>query len=228
VLEKITSPPSPSIAEVSEILKVMTESIPFALLSPLRLDLTSLLQSKETTSGAKEKVGGQKIRQFVNVIQAIEQTPPSASMMKAAIPVVTENAARAKAEELATTMSEIDKLISDVVTEENIAAVPNKGKRIEDASSEEKDFDLWHLGGQELFKEDKTELKEFAISYGYQPGSILFCWFDEEILGCIRDHTGAKIVGTLSKCVEFPKLETDCWGLVLKCYELRTRQHKKC
>jgi hypothetical protein len=22
--------------------------------------------------------------------------------------------------------------------------------------------------------------------------------------------------------------DEDCWGLVLKCYELRTRQHKKC
>jgi hypothetical protein len=61
VPEKIMSSPSPSAAEVSEILKVMTESIPFALLSPLRLDQTSLLQSKETASAA-EKVGGQKKR----------------------------------------------------------------------------------------------------------------------------------------------------------------------
>ena len=36
VPEKTIGPPSPSAAEVSEILKVMTESIPFALLSPLR------------------------------------------------------------------------------------------------------------------------------------------------------------------------------------------------
>jgi hypothetical protein len=43
VPEKTIGPPSPSVAEVSEIPKVMTESIPFALLSPLRLDLTSLL-----------------------------------------------------------------------------------------------------------------------------------------------------------------------------------------
>jgi hypothetical protein len=156
--------PSPSTTEVSEILKVMTESIPFALLSPLRLDLTSLLQSKETDSAAEEKVRGQKKRQTVNVMQAIEQTPPSASAAKASIPVDTEDAAGAEAEELATTMSEIDKLISDVVAEENMAATPVKGKIIEDASSKEKDFDLRHLGG--------------------------------------------------------------CWGLVLKCYELRTRQHK--
>jgi hypothetical protein len=43
VPEKTIGPPSPSVAEVSEILKVIIESIPFALLSPLRLDLTSLL-----------------------------------------------------------------------------------------------------------------------------------------------------------------------------------------
>jgi hypothetical protein len=60
VPEKITSSPSPSATEVSEILKVMTESIPFALLSPLRLDLTSLLQSKETALAAEEKVGGRR------------------------------------------------------------------------------------------------------------------------------------------------------------------------
>jgi hypothetical protein len=66
------SPPSPPAAEMSEILKVMTESIPFALLSPLQLDLTSLLQSKETAPTAEEKVGGQKKRQMINVMQAIE------------------------------------------------------------------------------------------------------------------------------------------------------------
>jgi hypothetical protein len=144
------SPPSPSAAEVSEILKIMTESIPFALLSPLRLDLTSLLQSTETDPAAEEKVGGQKKRRMINVMQAIEQTPPSASVAKAAMPVDTEDTARAEAEELATTILEIDRLISDVVAKENIATTPDKGKGIEDASSEDKDFDLWHLGGQEL------------------------------------------------------------------------------
>jgi hypothetical protein len=170
VPEKITSPPSPPLAEVSEILKLMTESIPFALLSPLRLDLTSLLQSKETALATEEKVRGQKKRRILNVMQAIEQTPPSASEAKAAIPADTEDASRAKAEELATTMSEIDKLIPDVVAWENMAAMPDKGKRIQDASSKEKDFDLRYLGGQELSEEDKTELKEFAISCGYQRG----------------------------------------------------------
>jgi hypothetical protein len=62
-----------------------------------------------------------------------------------------------------------------------------------------------------------AELKEFAISCGYQPGSVLFGEVDEEILGSIRDRAGAKIIGTLSKSVGFLKLEKD-----ISCYR---RQH---
>jgi hypothetical protein len=59
-LEKIMSPPSPSATEVSEILKVMTESPPFKLLSPLGLELANLLQKKEIPSATDGKNGGQK------------------------------------------------------------------------------------------------------------------------------------------------------------------------
>jgi hypothetical protein len=157
VPEKTISPPSPSAAEVSEILKVMTESIAFALLCPLRLDLTSLLQSKETTLSMEGKAGGQKKWRMMNVMQAIEQTPPPASAAKAAMPIDAEDTAEAEADELATTMSEIDRLISDVVAKKDVAATPfDKGKRIEDASSEDKDFDLRHLGGQLLSEVDKS------------------------------------------------------------------------
>jgi hypothetical protein len=148
-----------SAAEVVEILKVMTESPPFKLLSPLGLELTKLLSRKETPSATKEKIEGQKKRQIVNVMQAIEQTPPSASATKAAIPVDAEDAGKAEAEELVAVMSEIDKLVSyvvaDVVAEENMAAVLDKGKKIDNTPSDEKDFDLWYLGGQELSEEDK-------------------------------------------------------------------------
>jgi hypothetical protein len=60
VLKQIMSASSSSAAEVLEILKVMTQPFPFALLSPLRLDLTSLLQSKEIASAAEGKNGGGK------------------------------------------------------------------------------------------------------------------------------------------------------------------------
>jgi hypothetical protein len=85
---------------------------------------------------------------MINVMQGIEQTSPLASAAKAAMPVDAEDTTGAEADELATTMSEIDILISDVAVEENVAIAPDKGKRIEDASSEDKDFDLRHLGGQ--------------------------------------------------------------------------------
>jgi hypothetical protein len=69
------------------------------------------------------------------------------------------------------------------------------------------------LGGQQLSEEDISELKEFAISYGYQPGSMLFGEVDEEVVGCIRDRADAKIISTLSKSIGFPNLEKD-----ISCY----------
>jgi hypothetical protein len=58
VSKQTRSPSSSSAAEVSKILKVMTEPFPTALLSPLRLDLTSLLQSREIASAIEGKNGG--------------------------------------------------------------------------------------------------------------------------------------------------------------------------
>jgi hypothetical protein len=65
------------------------------------------------------------------------------------------------------------------------------------------------LGGQELFEEDISELKEFVTAGGYKPGSVLFGGVDKQILGCISDRVEAKIVNTLSKIIEFSKLERD-------------------
>jgi hypothetical protein len=63
-----------------------------------------------------------------------------------------------------------------------------------------------------LSEVEKEELEEYAKSCGYQPGSMLFSGVDEEVLGCIPDRAGAKIIGTLSKSVGFPKLESDISG----------------
>jgi hypothetical protein len=57
---KPTASPSSSTADVSEILKVMTESFPSTPLSPLGLELTSLLQKKKIPSAADGRDGGQK------------------------------------------------------------------------------------------------------------------------------------------------------------------------
>jgi hypothetical protein len=152
-------------------------------------------------------------------MQAIERTPPSALAAKIVTVASAEADAAAEAAKLATIMSGIDKLISDMVAEEivvtveeSMASVPDKGKKVVDTSSAEKDFDLRHLDGQELSEADKEELKEYGISCGYQPRSLLFGGVDEEILGCIRDRAGANIIVTLSKSVGFPKLESDISG----------------
>ena len=42
---------------------------------------------------------------------------------------------------------------------------------------------------------------------------MLFGGVDEEVVGCIRNHAGAKIISTLSKSVGFPKHEKD-----ISCY----------
>jgi hypothetical protein len=162
-------------------------------------------------------------------MQAIERTPPLALASKI-VPVASaeataeaetsvEAAAAAEATNLASTLSGIDKLLSDMAAEETaataekvMAAVPGKGKKIADAALEEEDFDLRNLVGQELSKTEKKELKEYGISCGYQPGAMLFGGIDEEALGCIHDRAGAKIIGTLSKSVGFPKLESDISG----------------
>jgi hypothetical protein len=164
------APSTPPAAEIAEILQVMIESLPIKLLSPLGPELTKLLQKKGQPSSIKEKTEGQKRRRIVNVMQAIERTPPLALASR----MVPAASAEAEATNLVSTMSGIHKLISDMVTketvataEENMAAVPSKGKEVVDASSEEKCFDLRHLGGQELSEADKEELKEYGISCGY-------------------------------------------------------------
>ena len=117
-------------------------------------------------------------------MQAIERIPPLASASKIA-PIASAEAtaeadtsakavATTEAANLESTLLGIDKLLSDMAAEETaataekvMAAVPDKGKKIADAASKEKDFDLQNLVGQELSEAEK-ELQEYGISCGYQ------------------------------------------------------------
>jgi hypothetical protein len=215
------TPASPSATDVAKILKVMTESLPIKL-SPLAPHLTKLFQKKKEPSIAK-KAAGPKKRRIITVTEAIEQTPRPASASKApAVESTTAiEAAPAKAEpvedaNLESTLSNIDKILLDMATEEAAAAaeetmatVHEKEKEIAKDALEEENFNFQNLIGQELSKAEKEELKEYAISCGYQPGAVLFGGVDDERLGCVRDQTRAKVNGTLSKSIGFPKLETD-------------------
>jgi hypothetical protein len=71
------TPSTPSAADVKEILKVMTESLPIKL-SPLGPQLMKLLKKKEEPSAAK-KPTEPKRRRIITIIEAIEETPPPAS-----------------------------------------------------------------------------------------------------------------------------------------------------
>jgi hypothetical protein len=157
------TPSTPSIAKVAEILKVMTDSPPFKLLSPLGSELTQFLQKKGQPSATKEKVKEPKKRRIVNVMQASEQTPPSAS---ATIGAEAKAAAAIEAKddgEVEATMSDIGRIISyvvkDATVEEDMATTPDKERGIDSGPSGEEDLDLRHLGGQELSEEEKLELK---------------------------------------------------------------------
>jgi hypothetical protein len=72
-----------------------------------------------------------------NILQAIEQTTPSASASKATKLTDVEATATVEGEKLATTLSEIDKLISDVAVEkEVVTSILDKGKEIDKTSLE--------------------------------------------------------------------------------------------
>jgi hypothetical protein len=134
--------------------------------------LTQFLQKKGQPSAAEEKVKEPKKRRIVNVMQAIERTQPSASAAK----TVTAMGAEAKAAaaikakdtgEAEATMSDIDWIISDVVkdvtVEEDMATAPDKERGINSGPSGKEDFNLQHLGGQELSEEEIAPSAELGL-----------------------------------------------------------------
>jgi hypothetical protein len=193
-------PSTPPATDVEEILKVMTESLPLKL-SPLGPQLMNLLQKEEP---ATIKKPAEKRRRIITVIDAIEETPPSASVSKtlatedtaateaAPTEVVTAKAETAEDTNLEGTFSDIDKMILNkaaeeaaIAAEETLAPVPGKEKEIAEDTSEEKDFNFQDILGQKLSKAEKEELRDYAILCGYQPGALLFGGVAEESLGCL-------------------------------------------
>jgi hypothetical protein len=226
--EKERTSATSSATEIEEILKVMTKTLPVKL-SPLGLHLTKLFQKEKEPT--KTKALRPKRQRIVTVTEVIEATPPRVSALKVpAIESVTATeavpsevaAAEAGAEDaksedinLESIAADIDKMLLNMAaeeagaaTKETTAAKLEKGEMTEDTSEDEA-FDFQNLVGQELTEAEKEELKEYAISCGYRPGALLFSGVDDERLGCIRDQTGAKVIGTLSKSIGFPKLEAD-------------------
>jgi hypothetical protein len=226
IVEEEETAATPTTTDVEEILKVMTESLPVKL-SPLGPHLTKLFQ-KEKEPAKTKKAARPKKQRIITVTEVIEGTPPGASALK--MPVVESTtateatpaeatateAAAAEDIHLECTIADIDNILQNMAAEEAAAATEGtmapeleKNKEIAEDTSEDEIFNFQNLVGQELTKAEKKELKEYAISCGYRPGALLFGGIDDEKLGCVRDQTDAKVIGTLSKSIGFPKLETD-------------------
>jgi hypothetical protein len=143
----------------------MTESLPLKL-SPLGPQLMKLLQKKEEPAAIKKPA--EKRQRIVTVIEAIEETPPSASAPRTAAAKAapaeasTSEAAAAEAINLANTLTDIDEMILNMAEEETAAAeeetpaaVPEKGKELAEDALEERNFNFQNIIGQELSKAKK-------------------------------------------------------------------------
>jgi hypothetical protein len=114
---------------------------------------------------------------------------------------------------LETTLGDIDNMLLKMAEEEAATVVVDttieKGKEQIEDTLEEENFNFQDILGQELSETEKEELKKYAISCGYKPGSLLFGGVNEGKLRCLRNRTEAKVVRTFSKSVGLPKIEAD-------------------
>jgi hypothetical protein len=98
-------PATPSTAEVEEILKVMTESLPVKL-SPLASELTKFFQKVKEASAAESPAKPKK-RRIIQVTDVIHQTPPPMSASK----IVVAETAEAEAGAAEATGAEITEIL---------------------------------------------------------------------------------------------------------------------
>jgi hypothetical protein len=117
----------------------MTEPLPFAMLSPLGLELTSLLQPREKSANKVTEVEtkkghsatgrmSKKRRHMMTVMRAVHDTPPPVAQNRTAPSIIDETTkapqeAKSSGAPLGTTLSEIDTIIADVVPDREIDVV---------------------------------------------------------------------------------------------------------
>jgi hypothetical protein len=233
------APATPSAAEVEEILKVMTEPLPVKLspLAPeLTKFFQKGKEASVAESPAKPKK--RRIIQVVDVIHQTPP-PTSASKIVTADPTAigvetteaetggakatgaeTTGAEATGAEtgtnedpNLETTLDDIDNMLLRMAEEEAVVVAVNtateKGKEQIEDILEKENFNFQDILGQGLSDAEKEELKKYAISCGYKPGSLLFGGVNEGKLRCLRNRTEAKVVRTFSKSVGLPKIEAN-------------------
>jgi hypothetical protein len=112
-----------------------------------------------------------------------------------------------------TTLDDIDNMLLRMAEEEAAVVAVNtateKGKEQVEDILEKENFNFQDILGQGLSDAEKEELKKYAISCEYKPGSLLFGGVNEGKLRCLQNRTEAKVVRTFSKSVGLPKIEAD-------------------
>jgi hypothetical protein len=92
---------------------------------------------------------------------------------------------------LETKLGDIDNILLRMAEEEAAAVAVNmtteKGKEQIEDTLEEENFNFQDILGQELTDAEKEELKKYAVSCGYKPGSLLFGGVNEGKLRCLRN-----------------------------------------
>jgi hypothetical protein len=230
---------TPSAAEVEEILKVMTESLPVKL-SPLAPELTKFFQ-KDKKPSAAESPAKPKKRRIIQVTDVIHQTPPPAMMSKIALAETAEaedtaaeatgvktteadageaEATEAEAEATGATAGTTEESNLETTLEviDNILLKMTEEEAVMAAVNTATEKGKEQIGEileevdfnfQDLLGQELTDTKKHVISCGYKSGAMLFGGVNEGKLRCLRNRTEAKIVRTLSKSIGLPKIEAD-------------------
>jgi hypothetical protein len=233
------APATPSAAEVEEILKVMTEPLPIKLSpltpeltkffqkekepsateSPAKPKKRRIIQVADVIHQTPPSTSASKIP-FIESAVTAKTTATGAETTRAEATGAATEAEATGAEtdntedpNLETTLGDIDNILLKMAEEEAAAAAVDttieKGKEQIEDTLEEENFNFQDILGQELSETEREELKKYAISCGYKPGSLLFGRVNEGKLRCLRNRTEAKVVRTFSKSVGLPKIEAD-------------------
>jgi hypothetical protein len=233
------APATPSAAEVEEILKVMTEPLPIKLSplapeltkffqkekepsateSPAKLKKRRIIQVADVIHQTPPSTSASKIPFIESNVTAetiatgAETTGAEATEAGTEAEGTGAETETAEDPNLETTLGDIDNILLKMAEEEATAAAVDmaieKGKEQIEDTLEEENFNFQDILGQELSEAEKEELKKYAISCGYKPGSLLFGGVNEGKLRCLRNRTEAKVVRTFSKSVGLPKIEAD-------------------
>jgi hypothetical protein len=200
------SPAKPKKWRIIQVTDVIHQTPPLVSVSKI-----AIVETAEAEAAAAEATGAETTE---IAIARAEATGVEAARTEATGAEAT--GAKAKITEdsnLETTLEVIDNILLKMAEEEAVVAAVNtateKGKEQVEDILEEGNFNFQDLLGQELTGAEKEELKKYAISCGYKPGSMLFGGVNEGKLRCLRNRTEAKVVRTFSKSVGLPKIEAD-------------------